>query len=153
VTVFYLDTSALVKPYAQETGTDWIMALADSPGQDLYTVRVTGPEMIAALFRKSRMKELPVEEARRAAYDFRQDWMSQYLILEVSAAVASQAMELAEKHGLRAYDAVHLAAALSLQQIRNAMDLSSLTFVSADGQQREAAADEGLLVDDPNEHG
>jgi predicted nucleic acid-binding protein len=151
--VYYMDTSALVKRYARETGTDWVMSLADSAAQDLYTVRVTGPEMIAALFRKARMKEVPLEEARRAAYNFRQDWMFQYLILEVSAGVASQAMELAEKHGLRGYDAVHLAAALSLQQIRNTMELDPITFVSADDHQRKAAAAEGLLVDDANAHG
>jgi predicted nucleic acid-binding protein len=153
VAVYYLDTSTLVKRYAQETGTEWVIALADSAAEDLYTVRVAGPEMIAALFRKARMKEVPLEEAKRAAENFRQDWLAQYLILEVSASVASQAMDLAEKHGLRGYDAVHLAAALSLQEIRNTMELPALTFVSADDHQREAAAAEGLLVDDPNKHG
>jgi hypothetical protein len=50
MTAYYLDTSALVKRYASECGTAWITALADPErGHDLYTVRLTGPEMIAAL--------------------------------------------------------------------------------------------------------
>ena len=64
----------------------------------------------------------------------------------------AQAMELAERHGLRGYDAVHLASALALQQMREAMELPALTFVSADAQQREAAAAEGFLVEDPSVH-
>jgi predicted nucleic acid-binding protein len=151
--VYYLDTSALVKRYAQEPGTSWVLDLTDvATEHDLYTVRVTGPEMIAALFRKVRTGEISQEEARRSAENFREDWRQQYHIVEVTARVADQAMELAEKHGLRGYDAVHLASALALQQIRKAMELPSLTFVSADAQQRDTAAAEGFPVEDPNKH-
>ena len=53
--VYYLDTSALVKCYAREEGSAWIGALVDpAQGHDLYTVRVTAVEIIAALVRKAR---------------------------------------------------------------------------------------------------
>ncbi len=100
--VYYLDTSALVKRYAQERGTDWMLSLTDVAAEhDLYTVRVTGPEMIAALFRKARTEEVSPDQARRSAEDFRADWQRQYQIVEVTALVADKAMELAEKYGLR----------------------------------------------------
>ena len=151
--VYYLDTSALVKRYAQERGTIWILSLTDVTAEhDLYTVRVTGPEMIAALFRKARTGEISPDEASRSAENFRADWRGQYQIVEVTALVADKAMELAEKYGLRGYDAVHLASAVALQQMREAMELPSLIFVSADAQQRETAAVEGFPVEDPNEH-
>ena len=52
---YYLDTSALIKRYAREEGTAWMTTLTDPvQAHDLYTVRLTGPEMIAALFRKTR---------------------------------------------------------------------------------------------------
>jgi len=105
--VYYLDTSALVKRYALEDGTTWIIG-------------------------------------------FRTDWQEQYQIVEVSAGVADRAMALAEQHGLRGYDAVHLAAALELQAVRQSMELSPLTFVSADDGQLRAAIAEGLLVENPN---
>ena len=49
---YYLDTSALVKCYALEAGTTWMNALREpDAGHTLYTVRLTGPELIAALSR------------------------------------------------------------------------------------------------------
>lgn len=152
--VYYLDTSALVKRYAQERGTAWMLGLADgTAAHDLYTVRVTGPEMIAALFRKARVGEISPDEASRLAEDFRADWRGQYQVVEVTAPLVDKAMALAERHGLRGYDAVHLACAVALQEVRELMELPSLVFVSADVEQREAAAAEGLPVEDPNAHG
>jgi hypothetical protein len=73
--VYCLDTSALVKRYVQEAGTAWVVGLADViAGPDLYTARVTGPEMIAALFRKARTGEVSLDRARRSAVHFRTDW-------------------------------------------------------------------------------
>jgi predicted nucleic acid-binding protein len=60
--------------------------------------------------------------------------------------------QLAEKHGLRGYDSVHLAGALIVQEIRQAMNLSTLTFVSADDEQLQAAADEGFSIENPNNY-
>jgi uncharacterized protein len=151
--VYYLDTSALVKRYALEPGTTWIIGLTDrSARHDLYTARVTGPEMIAAIFRKVRTGELGLSAAVRAAADFKSDWEQQYQLVEISAAVSESAMLLAEKYGLRGYDAVHLAAAAELQMVRNAMRLPPLTFVSADEDQLKAAVREGLSTENPNSH-
>jgi len=59
-------------------------------------------------------------------------------------------MDLAERRGLRGYDAVHLAAALVVAEAQRRAGRPPLTFVSADTNQRQAAAAEGLLVEDPN---
>ncbi len=93
-----------------------------------------------------------MDDARRSAENFRVDWQQQYQIVEVTGLVANKAMELGEKQGLRGYDAVHLASALVLQQLRETMQLPALTFISADARQRDTAAAEGLPVEDPNEH-
>lgn len=150
---YYLDTSALVKRYALETGTDWITALIDSAkAYDLYTVRLTGPEMIAALFRKARVRELPYVVAIHLARDFRNDWKWRYNIVEINAAISDQAMILAEKHNLRGYDVVHLAAALLLQQSRRTTHLPDLVFLAADNDLLRAAEVEGLRTDNPNHY-
>ena len=150
---YYLDTSALVKRYARELGSAWVTSLTDpTVGNDSFTVRLTGPELIAALFRKVRSGEISLSEAARAAANFRADWQLQYQILEVSEVVADRAMALVERHGLRGYDAVHLAAAVESQQLRRGMPLPPLTFVSADQRQLQAAGIEGLAVDDPTTH-
>lgn len=61
-------------------------------------------------------------------------------------------MDLAETHGLRGADAIHLGAALTLQATRLAAGLTAITLVSADQEQLRAAAAEGLLTEDPNQH-
>jgi hypothetical protein len=151
--VYYLDTSALVKRYAQEVGTNWILNLTDRvAGHDLYTVRITGPEIIAALFRKVRVGEISQGDAGLFVTNFRLDWQHQYQILEIGPEISDLAMELAEEHGLRGYDAVHLASALRLQEVRSTLGLATLTFISADKDQLQIAVTEGLLVENPNNY-
>ncbi|MDQ2830949.1 MAG: type II toxin-antitoxin system VapC family toxin [Chloroflexota bacterium] len=148
---YYLDTSALVKRYAREQGTRWITALTDPIlGHNLYTVQLTGPEMIAALFRKVRTGAITLADATRAGTDFRQDWQTQYLVLNVTETLIEHAMSLAQAHGLRGFDAVHLATALAVHDLHRSLQLPAITFVSADIDQHQAAATEGLLVEDPN---
>lgn len=148
---YYLDTSALVKRYVREQGSGWIAGLMDRrAGHDLYTVRLSGPEAIAALTRKLRTGHLTATEAARAVRAFRRHWQRRLLIVEVAEVVAERAMDLAEQHGLRGYDAVHLAAALMVADAQRQAGRPPLTFVSADGAQRQAALGEGLQVEDPN---
>ena len=75
--VYYFDTSALVKRYAQETGTAWVISVTDPiAGHDVYVARITGPEMIAALFRKVRVGDIAQTDATRAAVNFKADFRS-----------------------------------------------------------------------------
>src|SRR3712207_5142827 len=108
--VYYLDTSALLKRYARERGSSWVLRLTDpAAGNLLYTVRLTGPEMIAAIFRKASTGAMALADVHHAATLFRLDWQHEYRIVEVSTKVADRAMDIAERHSLRGYDAVHLA--------------------------------------------
>jgi predicted nucleic acid-binding protein len=151
VASYYLDTSVLVKCYVREPGSTWMHALVDpSAGHALYTVRLSGPEMVAALSRKARTGEMTTADAAIAIRAFRIDWGGRYRVLSVRAIVADRGMDLAERHGLRGYDAVHLAAALLVSDVRQRRRLAALTFVSADDAQRQVAAAEGLLVANPN---
>ena len=121
-------------------------------GHDSYTVRIAGPELIAALFRKVLMQEITQADAERAAANFKADFRAQYQVIEITTGLADQAMRLAEKHGLRGYDAVHLAAAVKLQTVRVEMELPPMIFVSADDELNAAAQEEGLSIDNPNTH-
>lgn len=151
MSAYYLDTSALVKRYAHERGSSWVVQLTDPAAGDLlYTVRLTGPEMIAALFRKASMGVMTPPDAHHAAALFRLDWEYEYRVIEVSPRVTTLAMAMAEKYTLRGYDAVHLAAALEARAVGGA--LLPLTFISADAEQLRAAVAEGLPVDDPSAH-
>jgi hypothetical protein len=61
-------------------------------------------------------------------------------------------MDIAESHGLRGYDAVHVATALEIRDQQTTQGQVQLTFVSADKEQLAAAATEGLQVENPNQH-
>lgn len=50
---------------------------------------------------------------------------------------------LAYRHGLRAYDAIQLAAAVQLQTKFNSLDLSAVAFFSVDNELNNAAVAEG----------
>ncbi len=150
---YYLDASAIVKRYASEVGTAWISALTARGARNvLYTVQVTGPEVVAALARKVRTGDLLVAASARAQRNFRLDWHDQYEIVAMTDDLVLLAMDLASNHGLRGYDAVHSASALQVHTDRQASRLAPLTFISADLEQLQAATAEGLVVDDPNSH-
>ncbi len=67
-------------------------------------------------------------------------------------ALLAEAMKLANSHGLRAYDAVQLAAAIELHKQWIYGGLGGITLVSADQDLNTAATAEGLMVEDPNAH-
>lgn len=150
---FYFDSSALVKRYVAESGTDWMNQLCAAEARNtLYTVRISGAEIIAALFRRARTGELAVPDVQAAATKFKADFQNRYQVVEVTEQLVRTAMTLAETHALRGYDAVQLAAALELQAARSALSLSSINFVCADDKLNEAATKEGLAPENPNTH-
>ncbi len=84
---------------------------------------------------------------------FKTDWLRRYEIVEVSNTVTERAMALAARYVLRGYDAVHVAAALELQEFYRVVQLPPITFVSADEEQLRAAQAEALPTENPNSHG
>jgi len=69
-------------------------------------------------------------------------------VVAITPRLIARAMDLAEVHALRGYDAMQLAAALQANVRRR----TPITFVSADVALNAAATAEGLPVDDPNAH-
>ncbi len=150
---YYFDSSAAVKHYVSEIGTGWIRDLhTASVNHTIYLVRISGAEIVAALFRRTRTGSIAVPDAQAAATQFKNVFQNRYQIVEVTEQLIDSAMMLAEKHTLRGYDSVQLAAALELQMVRASLSLPSLTFVSADDQLNVVAVDEGLPVENPNAH-
>jgi uncharacterized protein len=150
---YYLDSSALVKRYVSETGTTWIRQLCDPQSQHtIYTVRISGAEIVAALFLRVRTGSVMTTVAQSVARQFRNDFQHAYRIVEVSPGVVEHAMDLAESQGLRGYDSVQLAAALVLQDVRLSLGLSPITFLCADKQLNQAARAEGMIVDNPDNY-
>ncbi len=148
VAVYFLDTSAVVKRYVQETGTAWIKALADpAAGDFLYVARITDVEMTAAIARRRRLGSLTIAQAGTALNEFRLDFAQHYRIVEITIPLLRHASQLADLHVLRACDAVQLAAVLDIHRLD-----PSLILLWADADLNAAAVAEGLPVEDPNLH-
>jgi predicted nucleic acid-binding protein len=153
VAAYFFDSSALVKRYARETGTAWVLSVTDpTAGHAIYAARITGVEVVSALTRQTRNGVLLPTAAATALVQFRYDLAHQYLTIDITPTLIARAMGLAELHALRGYDAVQCAAALVVHAYRQALGMPTLTLVSADDALNGAAEAEGLLVDDPNVH-
>lgn len=149
--VFYLDTSALLKRYVRETGSRWVTALyAANAGHTLATGLVTKVEAVAALAAKQRRGGISLIDYQQAESDLRHDFAHIYSVIEIDEPLIDLAANLAKQHRLRGYDAVQLAAAVTLQTILITANLPGPTFLSADALLLAAAQQEALLTDNPD---
>ena len=73
-------------------------------------------EARSALARKEREGAFSADEHDTAVGRLRRDFLGVYLPRPVTGEVIARAGDLARKHALRAYDAVHLATALVLRE-------------------------------------
>lgn len=112
--ITYLDTSALVKAYVREFGSEEVMQLI-RVATVVGTSRVSKAEMAAALATAARIKYVNAVDAKQAWQDFQANWRTLYKIA-VSETVVDKAASLAWEYGLRGYDAVHLATASLWQE-------------------------------------
>ncbi|MEX0713259.1 MAG: type II toxin-antitoxin system VapC family toxin [Pirellulales bacterium] len=149
--VYFFDTSALVKCYVHEIGSAWVRGIVDpAAGNDIYLLRITAVEMTSAIIRRRNAGFLTVAAAASLLSDFRSDVANEFILTEVSEALLSRADALVEQYGLRAYDAVQLAAGREIHSYQADLSLPPATLVSADLELNAAAQAEGLVVEDPN---
>ena len=137
----YLDSSALVKRYIDELHSEAVAHLMDDT-LAIGTSAISRVEVGAALARAARGNRLDAEGARAAREQFADDWPD-FGKVPVTDRLLTRAEELAWKHGLRAYDAVQLAAALVCEETLTALD-ESVLFACFDDELTAAANDEGL---------
>ena len=138
-----MDSSALVKRYANETGSLWVRSLtAPQADHDLFTAHVTGIEVVAAMARKIRTREIAWHDATAVISTFKSHLTTQYQIVLLTTAIVEHAMVLAEQHTLRGYDATQLASALAVYTELRASGVSDLVFISADAELNTVAQTE-----------
>lgn len=150
---YFCDTSALAKRYVTETGSAWLTAAINpKSGNYVFIARITFVEIVSAVSRKERGGYFSATDAATAKKQFETDYSNEFVSVEITENLILEAAKLAEKHALRGYDAVQLAAALETQTKRAVRGLPPLTLLSADNDLNDAAAAEGLTVDNPNNH-
>jgi predicted nucleic acid-binding protein len=103
-----------VKLYVDETGSRSVRADVDAATL-VTTSTIAYVETRAALARRRRKGDLSVAEHRRLVGELDADW-ERYVRLGVTEALLREAAALADRHRLRAYDAIHLASAVTVRR-------------------------------------
>jgi len=138
--ILYLDTSALVKRYIQETGTDEVIAFLESAGS-VGSASLTKVEMAAAFEKTVRQGWVKRKIAMQAWQDFLDHWPS-FTRLNTSSGTIDRASALAWEYGLRGYDAMHLACALLWKETLE----TRITMATFDRDLWQASKKAGLAV-------
>ncbi|MQA17092.1 MAG: PIN domain-containing protein [Pseudonocardiaceae bacterium] len=139
----FADSSALVKLYADETRYEEVRSLAP-----LVISQLARVEVPAAVWRKRRMNELSPDDSAVLVAAFEADYFGtedeppRFAVVAVTPAVLDDAARCTGVHGLRAYDAIQLAAA---RAARDADD-DCTGLAAFDNALRSAAAAEGIAL-------
>jgi uncharacterized protein len=126
--IHYLDTSAVVKLFIRENGSDYVSGLIQETGL-FATSKICQPEFSAALSKSVRMGICTMDVAEAVRSQFSRIWLS-VIKIEVDSSTLEAAADLAWTHGLRGYDAVHLASAVQLSRLMH----SPITMLTYDKQ-------------------
>ncbi len=144
VTVQYFDSSALIKHYIEEDGSDQVDRLFAAK-HPLITSALTYAEMYAVLHRLRRANAMSGSVLQRLCVAVEDDWQ-EFSVVEFHEEIRQKIPVLCKAFPLRGCDAVHLASALSIAD-RGAR----LQFICADRKLLNAAQDAGLTIVDPTE--
>lgn len=140
--LYFFDSSALVKHYVLESGTDFVNRIVTNAQAVHFIVYWTRVEISAAIVRRSA----PADALTLLA-QFGGDVSQRLVNVTVNDALLDSAEGLVRTYRLRAGDAVQLAGALIVKQ-----RLPNLVFVSADDELNRAATAEGITVENPNRY-
>ncbi len=138
--ILYLDTSALVKLYVHEKNSQETRELVHE-AEVVATSKVAYVEARAAFARKLREHGLTRREYRSIIEGLDQDWET-YFIIDVSDNLVKVAGLFAEKHALKAFDAIHLTSSVVLRK----QSERTVKFSCFDERLTSAAQREGLRV-------
>lgn len=136
--IVYFDSSALASLFLPDDPSHPLAVELWRSASRAVLGRLAYPEVRAAFAVAVHLGRLPPNSAKAATRRLDRLFEAAYVI-DASPAIARQAGDLAERHLLRGFDAVHLATALSL-------GVDGLVFATHDGRLNRAAVAEGLSV-------
>jgi uncharacterized protein len=100
---FFLDSSALVKRYLEEHGTEWIVAItAPESGHIIIVAQIAPVEVLSGVMRRTREGVLSERTARDARLLIDQHANREYQVIALTDDVVRRSEDLLERHALRA---------------------------------------------------
>ena len=93
---FFCDSSAIVKRYVNEIGSNFVDNLADlKSGNVILLARITRVEVTAAIARRLKNGSITTADAQNALAAFQHDLTNNYFTVEITPVLLSSAMGLA----------------------------------------------------------
>ena len=124
----FFDTSALVKLFHAEPGTDKVTKWIQSKENEIWIFALAKLEFFSALFRRFRNNEISETLLQQAISGF-EEQLEIFNIQPISQIILEQAenliKEYGKSHGLRSLDSLHLSAFILISE-------ANWIFVSAD---------------------
>ena len=140
--VYYLDTSALVKRYHVESGSERLDQLFADSASTFITANITFAELISAFDRKFQEGVINEHTLNYVLAVVSRDLVEDFWLIELDRVHVQRSQELILRHHLRTLDALHLAVLLTVR------DLAPV-LVSADHRLLDAAQREQFAVLNP----
>ena len=153
MSVFYLDTSVIVKRYRTEEGTDFVDILFDkvinNKEHSLATSTISILEFIAAMRRIQKANIISEDDLKDAISTFRKD-MDHFSLRPFNEDLLAKSISVVMDHALRTVDSLHLATVLELEEMMAEIDEDTI-LVSDDNEMCKAAEKESLVVLKPSD--
>lgn len=132
----FFDSSAFVKRYVCEAGTDAVLQWCDQ-ATEIILSGIALPEIISTFCRLQREGKITETQYRQLKSLLMAD-IEDAALGDLTPVVLAQAIWSLERNVLRGMDAIHIGCAVALK---------AEVFISADKRQLEAAARSGLRVE------
>lgn len=147
---YFLDSTAFVKLFVQEAGTDAIIRLMEATEDNRKLISAGTPlEVYAALRRRERVGGIAHEDGEAARNILRVE-AARMVQQPLNPAVLEAARQVLDRHELRSAEALQLGAAVVAREMFQGMEV---VFVSADLRLLEAARGERFETLNPaDEH-
>jgi predicted nucleic acid-binding protein len=148
VSCYFLDSTAFLKLFVQEAGTDSIIQLMEATEDNRKLISAGTPlEIYAALKRRERAGMISAADGESARGILRLE-AARMVQQPLNPAVLEAARQLLDRHELRSGDALQLGAAVVAREMFQGMEI---VFVSSDARLLHSAKEEHFRTMNPVE--
>lgn len=140
--ILYFDTSALLKKYISENGSEIVDNLFMTSSEIIIS-KIGQIESISAFRRLLIEKEIEQKDYEMLKRELNYDFQF-FSVLNMTEGIISSSIEMIDKYQLKTLDSIHLGSVVS---VKNQIDC----FVCCDYKLRNAAQKEGIKIKNPNE--
>ena len=154
MTIVYIETSALIKRYIQEIGSDVVDELFEHQSTvGIFAISVLGTlEFKSALARLQRGGRITDPEMNGLLAEFLSDRPLFSMVLPVDNSLMDEAGDSPNHYALRTLDAIHFASTLRIKALAERTN-ENMVVVASDLELVSAWYEEGLVVINPTDDG